>query len=171
MADFGPAIEAIRQVCLGTVGSVRSVGASDLVEGAYPSTPEHEAARAVLGPSFEVSILSCSPSKESPWEHSPYRLLDLDVQIRTEWTTAHQLIDSERSTTRSEALAQLEEVRAALMRSGNLTSNLAAEATGLVSGCLHRCAGHRLEREDWPGRRFSYLSRFSTVIRISQTAG
>ncbi len=171
MADFANAVTAIRECLLGTIGSTRTVTAAALDEGAYPSTTEHEAARAVTGPNFEVSIVSMAPSKESPWENSPTRLLDCDVEVRCEWTTSNELIDSARASVRASALSTLETTRAALMRPGNLTTTAAAGATGIVSGCLHRHAGHRLEREDWRRRRLSYVSRYSTVISISQTAG
>ena len=171
MADLGPALTAIREVLLGTIGSVRVVTAGDLDEGAYPATTEHEAARAITGPNFEVSILSLTPSKETPWENSPIRLFDLEVQVRSEWATSHELIDSARASLRAEAFSLMEEARAALMRPGNLTTTSAAVATGLVSGCMHRSGGHRIEREDWPRRRFSILSRYNAVIQFSQTPG
>jgi hypothetical protein len=171
MADFLPALNAIRQCLLGTVGSLRVVTAGDLAEGAYPSTTEHEAARAVTGPNFEVSITKLTPSAASPWEHMPTRIMDVEIQVRTEWTTGQELIDSERAATRADALILLEECRAALMRSPNLASDATPAATGIVSGALMRCLGHTLEREDWPRRRLSYLSRYAAAIVITQTPG
>lgn len=171
MADFAPMITAIRECLLGAIGTVRDVDTGDLVERAYPAAVEHEAARAITGPRFEVSVLSVVPSKDSPWEHSPIRLLAVEVQVRSEWTTPHEILDDARATARADALSLLEECRAALMRSGNLTTTAAAAATGLVSGCLHQCLGHRLEREDWQRRRLSYLSRYATILQIAQTAG
>ena len=171
MADLLPAITAIRECLLGLVGSVRTVDEGDIAERAYPAATEHEAARALTGPRFEVSVEKMAPSPDGPWEHSPTRLHLLDIRIRTEWTTDHELLDDARARARAEALALLEKCRAALMRAGNLTSTSASEATGLVSGCLHRCAGHSLEREDWQRRRLSYVSRYATQIQIDQTAG
>jgi hypothetical protein len=171
VADFTPMLTAIRECLLGTIGSTRAVDAGDLREGAYPSTVEHEAARSVTGPRFEVSVLEMRPSSESPWEHSPTRLIAVEIQVRTEWSTEFELQDEERSALRASALSQLEECRAALMRAGNLTATSEPLPTGIVSGCLHRCLGHRLEREDWPRRRLSYLSRYATIVQIAQTAG
>jgi hypothetical protein len=171
MADLLPALNAIRQCLLGTVGSVRSVTVGDLAEGAYPSTTEHEAARAVTGPNFEVSITKLTPSAASPWEHMPTRIMDVEIQVRTEWTTGQELIDAERASARADALNLLEECRAALMRSPNLANDATPAATGIVSGALMRCLGHTLEREDWPRRRLSYLSRYTAAIVITQTPG
>lgn len=171
MADFAPTITAIREALLGVVGTVRAVDEGDLVEGAYEHTPEHEAARALRGPSFEVEITSAARAKDHPGEHSNAALLDLTVQIRTVWGTEHELLDDERARARAEALGLLEKSRAALMRAGNLTETSADEATGLVSGCLHRLLEHRLERADWRGRRLSYVSRYTTVLQATQAAG
>lgn len=171
MADFAAAITAIREACLGAIGSVRTVDADALAEGAYPHTAEHEAARALTGPSFEVEITDVVKHKDSPSEHSNVVLLDVTVQLRTEWGTDQELLDEERADARSAALSLLESARAALMRAGNLTSTSDSSATGIVSGCLHRFLGHRLELADWRGRRLAYLSRFATVIQFSQTAG
>lgn len=171
MADFLPAITAIRECLLGTVGSTRVVTVGDLAEGAYPSTTEHEAARSIVKPHFEVSITKLGDAPESPWEHMPQRIRDLEIQIRTEFATEQELIDAERAATRATALGLLEECRAALMRSPNLAATAASAATGIVSGAFLRCLGHTLEREDWPRRRLSYLSRYTAKIAITQTAG
>lgn len=171
MADFAPAINAIRECCLGAVGSVRVVPPGDVAERAYPSTVEHEAARALTGPRFEVTIVRAEPSKDSPWEHSPVRLELYTVQIRTEFTTAHELIDAARASAQSEAWNLLNTCRAALMRGGNLLTTADSTATGIVSGCLHRFISHDLERADWQRRRLSYLSRYQTQIQFSQTPG
>lgn len=171
MADFTPAITAIREVCLGVSGSVRSMEAGDLTEGAYEHTSEHEAARGLRGPTFEVDVSDTQRHKESPSEHSDVSLLDVTVQVRTVWTTGHELVDDDRALARAEALSTLEKLRAALMRAGNLEETSAGTATSIVSGCLHRHLGHRLERADWRGRRLSYVSRFATVMQFSQTAG
>jgi hypothetical protein len=171
VADLLPALTAIRECLLGVIGDVRTVPDGALVERAYPSTIEHEAARALTGPRFEVSVDSFSPSPDGPWEHSPYRLHVLELSVRTEWTTAHELLDDERARVRAEALSLLETCRAALMRAGNIATTSGGDETGIVSGCLHRCLGHQLEREDWQHRRLSYVSRYTTQIRIEQTAG
>lgn len=171
MADFSPMLTAIREVCRGALGSVRVVQSNALRERAYPSTTEHEAARVIVGPRFEVSVSKADVSKESPWENSPIRLLDVEVRVRTEWSTKHELLDDERSAVRASALALLEDMRAALMRPGNLATTASGQSSGLVSGCLHRHSGHSLEREDWQRRRLSYVSTYSTVMRIAQNAG
>lgn len=171
MADFTPAITAIREALLGVVGTVRAMEEGDLIEGAYEHTPEHEAARALRGPTFEVDVTSVNRAKDHPGEHSNTALLDLTVQVRTVWSTEHELLDDERARARADALGLLEKSRAALMRAGNLTTTSADEATGLVSGCLHRLLEHRLERADWRGRRLSYVSRYTTVLQATQTAG
>lgn len=171
MADFVPTITAIREVLLGTIGAVRVVAPGQATEGAYEQTPEHEAARALLGPTFEVDIESSGRAKDHPGEHSNVALLDLVVRVRTVWGTDHELLDAERASARAQALGLLEDCRAALMRAGNLTTTSAAVPTGLVSGCLHRLLDHRLERSDWRGRRLSYVSRYATVLQLSQTAG
>lgn len=171
MADFTPAITAIRECCLGHVGATRAMAAGDLVEGAYEHTPEHEAARALRGPSFEVEITDTQRHAESPSEHSDVVLLGVTVQIRAIWLTESEIVEDSRATLRAEALSTLEKLRAALMRAGNLTETSDGDETGIVSGCLHRHLGHRLERADWRGRRLVYVSRFTTVLKASQTAG
>ena len=171
MADYGPALTAIRECLLGTVGSVRVVTPGDITEGAYPSTTEHEAARAVTGPHFEVSITKIGDAQESPWEHSPQRIRDIEVLVRTEMRTEMELIDDERAATRTAMLNLLEDCRSALMRSPNVAVTSAAVSTGIVSGAMMRCLGHALEREDWPRRRISYLSRYAAKITITQTPG
>ena len=171
MADLLPALTAIRECLLGTIGDVRAVTPGSIAERAYPSTTEHEAARALTGPRFEVSVDRFAPSPDGPWEHSPTRLHALELRVRTEWTTAHELLDDDRARARAEALSLLETCRAALMRAGNVLETAAGESTGIVSGCLHRCLGHQLEREDWQRRRLSYVSRYATQIQIDQTPG
>lgn len=171
MADLLPALTALRECLLGTIGDVRTVTPGDVTERAYPATVEHEAARVLTGPRFEVSVERFAPSGDGPWEHSPSRLHHLEIRVRTEWTTAHELLDDERARVRAEALDLLEACRAALMRGGNLLTTDAGDSTGIVSGCLHRCMGHQLEREDWQRRRISYVSRYTTQIQISQTPG
>ena len=171
MADFAPAITAIRECCLGQVGATRSMDTDDLVEGAYEHTPEHEAARALRGPAFEVEIADVQRHPESPSEHSDVALLGLTVQIRTIWLTESEILEDSRAALRAEALSTLEKLRASLMRAGNISTTSAGDETGIVSGCLHRHLGHRLERADWRGRRLAYVSRFTTVLMASQTAG
>lgn len=171
MADFLPAITAIRECLLGTVGTVRVVTPGDVTEGAYPSTTEHEAARAITGPHFEVSITKVGPNPASPWTHSPQLIQDVEVQVRTVATTGHELLDDARAATRADMLNLLEDCRAALMRSPNVASTAAAVDTGIVSGALRLWHGHTLEREDWARRRISYLSRYTATIKITQTPG
>ena len=171
MTDVAPMLKAIRDVCLGVSGSVRTVQSGALRERAYPSTVEHEAARVLVGARFEPTVSKIIVSKSSPWENSPVRLLDIEVRIRTEWTTAHELIDAQRLAARARAISLLEDMRAALMRPGNLTTSSDGSATGIVSGCMHTHDGHTLEREDWTKRRLSYVSTYTSVLLAIQQAG
>jgi hypothetical protein len=170
-SSYLPAITAIRECCLGAIGSVRTVAPGTVAAGAYPSTVEHEAARALALPRFEVTIERVSGSPDSPWTNSPQILEAVTVKIRSEWSTPHELLHEERDALRAEALDMLKDTKAALMRSPNILTTSAAAPTGIVSGCMHRFVDHAIEREDWPRRRFSYVSRYQTQILIDQTPG
>lgn len=172
MADFTAAIDAVRNVCLGTAGSTRVVAPGALVEGAYEQEPDHEAKRALVTPTFEVEFEAAGEKNAlSPSEHSNIVLSNYEVAIRTVLTSEHEFMEDERASVRASALGLLEDMRAALMRAGNLPSALGTDAS-FVSGCLHRLlGGHRLEKADWKGHRLIYRSRFATVIQFTQTPG
>lgn len=171
MPNFAPVVTAVRECISGVIGAVRTMSGVDIAEGGYSTTTDTAANRALARPRWEVSVVRASVHKQSPWEHYPKRLIELELEVRTEWTTQHELLDDERANLRIAILDVLERMRAALMRADNLSLTSASVSTGIVSGCLHECLGHELESEDWPKRLVVWTSRYRTVVVVDQTPG
>lgn len=165
-----PVLTAIEEVCLGTLGSIRTVASGTLARGGYESQAEHEATRSLVKPTFEAWVSECKRAVGAVPMHSNISMLEVTVSVRTTWTTDHEILDDQRRAIRASALDTLESCRAALCRAGNLTATSAAVATQIRSGCLLDGA-HKIEREDWRGRRLSYVSTYRCYVDAAQTPG
>ena len=158
-ADFAPMLLAIEEVALGA-GTVRVVTSPPRL-GAYPASPAQEAMRSVAGPRVEAFISEKLGAKAAFYEMASIKALDVEVTLRMEWTVmAHELDAVQRRTLRAEAWTLEDAIRAALQRPGNLAMTSLLVPTRIRSGCLRVYSGARLEREDWPRKRFSIIARY-----------
>lgn len=160
--DYLPLVTRVREVAAGA-GSVRVV-ATESRPRAYDAGAAQEAARAIVGPGIEVIIDDRAHPARSLSERSTIKFIDLGISIRIEWPVPHELLDTARDEMRASAWSYEEELRRALQHQGNLTATSAGALTYVRSGCFDRYAGAKLEREDFPARRYSLISRYRCFL-------
>jgi len=165
-ADYAPVLAAIREVAQGA-GSVRVVETP--VRGrAYAAEPAQEAARAIVGPGIEVTLDERAHPQKSWSELASIKAIDIGINVRIEWPVPFELNDQAREYMRAAAWNFEDELRSALMRRGNLRETSAGIATRIRGACLDRYVGAKVEREDFPKRRFSIISRYRCFIDATQ---
>lgn len=146
-------VEAVMDCAKGLIGSVRVVGAGDLLAGAYAEASDFQLAQRVrINPRVEVEVVGSERTGGVGPVTSDRAILAVDLRIALAMTTETEVSEAARTGVRNDALAMWEEVRRALTWPGNLATTSAGSATGIVSGCLTKCGPMRVTREDWPKR-------------------
>ena len=177
-ADFTPLVVRIREIAAGG-GSGRVVSTASRPR-AYAAGAAQEAARSIVSPGIEVILDDRVPVARQPSETARAKFIDLGITIRIEWPVPFELLDSARDLMRAAAASYEEELRWALQWPGNLRAIATAttRADGVVlpigtltyvrGASLDRYLGAKIEREDFPARRFSILSRFRCFVDAPQ---
>ena len=165
-ADYAPVLAAIREVAQGA-GSVRTVDTQVHLR-AYAAEGPQEAARAIVKPGISVSLDERVHPQKSWSEIASIKSVDIGIAVRIEWPVPFELNDQGREDMRAAAWGFEDELRSALQRPGNLRATSAGTATRIRGACLDRYAGAKVEREDFPKRRFSILSRYRCFIDAPQ---
>ena len=127
--------QALRELVLGEIGSVRTVASTRFLLGVHEDKPAEQFHRSVERARIEVTI-------EVP-EFVPLGsvycdtgLEEAEVEITTTRASTHQVLDIARHELRALALDDLSVLRDALTYPGNLTTTSDGVATGILSGCL-----------------------------------
>lgn len=165
-ADYAPVLAAIREVAQGA-GSVRTV-ATDVHLRAYAAEPAQEAARALVKPGISVTLDERVHPQKSWSELASLKSIDIGVSVRIEWPVPFELNDQAREDMRAAAWNFEDELRSALQRPGNLRTTSAGTATRIRGAHLDRYVGAKVEREDFPKRRFSIVSKYRCFIDATQ---
>lgn len=165
-ADYAPVLAAIREVAQGA-GAVRTV-ATDVHLRAYAAEGPQEAARALVKPGISVSLDERVHPAKSWSELASIKAVDIGITVRIEWPVPFELDDQAREDMRAAAWGFEDELRSALQRPGNLRTTSALVATRIRGACLDRYVGAKVEREDFPRRRFSIISKYRCFIDAAQ---
>ena len=156
-------LTAIEEVCLGTIGTVRTIPAASILRGVYAGIADLTLAENVRAKGrFEAELLGHERTGAVAPEAGNVHVYGVDVRVQLAMTMESEVEADQRRATRAAALDFAEAVRRALRWPGNLTSTAAAVATGAVSGCFVKLGPSRVTREDWKARifRMEMVGRF-----------
>ncbi len=154
-------IRAVEEVCLGTLGTVRTETDS-LTRDAYAVMDDLTAAqRAIVNARFEVETVGEERTTSVGPSTSNRAIVAYDLRVALIFPTASEVEADLRRDVRARVLNTLGRVRKALTWPGNLTQTLAAVATGVVPGGV-KCSPGRVTREDWKSR----IVRAEMPIRV-----
>lgn len=142
MIDASAVLDAVRGVLAGTLGSVRTVGSTELDETSHGQTSDAERwIRASGTVQCDVQVTS------GPWQSvalgpttasAGLWILGLVVELSYAISPYADLTPARRYAARQEAIEDVEKVSLALCWPGNVDVDGSANATGLVSGRLSR---------------------------------
>lgn len=165
-ADYAPVLAAIREVAQGA-GSVRVV-TTPVHLRAYAAEASQEAARALVKPGISLSVDERAHPQKSWSELATLKAIDIGINVRIEWPVPFELDDTAREAMKVAAWNFEDELRSALQWPGNLRTTSAGVATRIRGACLDRYVSGKVEREDFPKRRFSIISRYRCFIDATQ---
>lgn len=168
---------AISDVLEGAHGTVRTltvgVFGSDVFDGQHGSTQKAKTLQVTHG--FDVQIGRLTSHEASPvGAIGSYRIAQADivVDVVTKLATVVEL--DRRDTALAAVLSDLEQGAQALGFPGNLTTNAAATATGIVSGMLLGPGGEGAPTvdqlsEDWAKQEIRCRISATALINITQS--
>lgn len=129
----------IKEVLVDSLGTLRNTPAA-MYKGNLPDGLEdqEESRRTSTGPHVEADIVSMERSPSSPPTLSNFYLSNLTIEVRIvrPYLRLQYLNDAARRTLKGMAIMDGDIIRQALEYPGNLSTTLAGDATGIVSGLL-----------------------------------
>lgn len=134
---FNPLIEAIEEVLVQGAGSARTLAAADrFLLNTTPEMPaDHQAFMGHQEKRVWVAITGLTPDQHFS-ENSGNAHYNITITLHLSYYTDAEMDHEAIRDTLIKMANDAHKVRAALGQAGNLTQNLAAQDTGLVSGLL-----------------------------------
>lgn len=140
--DASAVLDAVRGVLAGTLGSVRTVGSTELDETSHGQTSDGErwiratgtvqADVQITGGPWQTTAIGPSTASAGVW------VLGLTVELSYSISPYADLTPARRYTARQEAIEDVEKITLALCWPNNVAVDASANATGLISGRLSR---------------------------------
>lgn len=162
------ALQAIEQCVLGQIGAIRKVTEGSVALDAYDGIADVTLAERVrVKARVEVIPVSTVRTGIVAPENAGTHVHSMKVTIRLALSTESEVQASARLATRQSALELAETVRNAVCLPPNVRLTQDGSATGIVSGCVQRCAAFEVKREDWAKRLFVLEARATVLVKTS----
>lgn len=153
MSVFRSMLAAIKGVCEGTAGGVRTVDEAPEYHGASPMNERVQAMVAPFGSVFDVVIDNGRRHPASPMGSHSIEMKRHDIRIDIKHELTIEVMEDERTDTRLAVSEQCDAIATALNYRGNLTLDPDGNATGIVSGLLtgpdNGAPSWEIVEEDW----------------------
>lgn len=158
---------AIEECLLGTIGTVRTMDAGDVLRDMYPGIDDLTLAERVrTNARFEARFVGHRRTGHVAPVNAETRTVQVEIVIDAGITTEAEVQADKRLEARQTMLELLEAACRALTWPGNLAATSAAVATGAVSGCLLRCGPSKVTREDWKARIFTAEMPGTALLKV-----
>lgn len=160
-----PILTAVEEVCLGTIGTIRTVSAGSLQRDAYDGqSDEARAIAARINARVEVEVISVQRTGVVAPEIANRAVLDIELRLTFAFTTEFELRDDQRLATRAAAIDLMQRCRDALCWPGNLRQTQAGVPTNLIGHSLRVQTPIAVRRVDFKKRIFEAEMRATGLI-------
>jgi hypothetical protein len=174
----GPIRDAIRDVLIGAVGSVRVVPEDRMAANVFAGqTDTSQHARGLLNTHrFDVRIARLRNHESSPVAQiGSYRIAEADIVIDVLTVTKTVAQEDERDTVLATIASDMDDAIQALAFPTNVTQSAALEATGIISGMLLGPGGEGVPEwaevsQDWKAQEIRSRITCSALLRVHQLA-
>lgn len=162
-------LTAAEEVCLGTIGSVRTVAAGTVALDGYEGQTDEKLAAAVrVKPRVELEVVELARTGAVAPLTANIAIERATLRLVLVLTTEFELRDDQRASVRAAWLELMESLRDALCWPGNLAQTAAASTTRLVGQQLVPSGAARVLREDWRRRIYKGEQRLVGLIRATK---
>jgi hypothetical protein len=162
-------LTAAEEVCLGTIGSVRTVAAGTVALDGYEGQTDEKLAAAVrVKPRIEIEVIEFGRTGAVAPMTANVAIERVTLRLVLVLTTEFELRDDQRASVRAAWLELMEALRDALCWPGNLAQTLAATTTRLVGRQLMPAGAARVLREDWRRRVYKGEQRLTGLIQATK---
>lgn len=169
MSVFPYMLAAIKGVCEGTLGSVRTVDQAPEYHGASVDNERVQALSAPYSSIFDVVIDNGARHPSSPMSMHSYEVKRHQVRIDIKHALTEEVLEDDRTAVRLAIAEQCEAIVTALNYRGNLSEDADGNATGIVSGLLTGPEGGapvwEITAEDWDSRLIRSRIRCTAIVQ------
>jgi hypothetical protein len=165
-----PILRAIREVCEGTIGTLRTVPAGRVAYGMHSGLAEDELARSsFVTPLFDVVPGELRAASSTTGLVGSFGIKELDITVTLAYTLPQEVLADDREAMRATVYDDMDVIAQALTspRPPNLAQTLAAVPTNLVGGAL-RFENARIQSEDPDNNLITAELRFLARVKVSQ---
>ena len=165
-----PVLTAIREVCEGSVGSVRTVVSDTMLSGLHTGMADaRKATLALVKPRFDVQPVAWGKHVSTPSVKGTVAIREIQLNLLVSYhlEITDDLNQAEKEAIRATVFNNAETIRQALTFPGNLTQTASATSTGLVSGLLEEIGEFKVIREDFAAHILDTSQAFRGLVQLT----